>query len=105
MTQPGEVTPLARVLGSELGADRDHAAADIDSDASWHYRTEGGHDGTDRGALTMMCVRHQGQVREDERHRCCPLSLLASLRLQDRRPVEELLADHFHNAVTNSPFR
>src|SRR3954451_14477379 len=43
-----------------------------------------------------MSVRHERDVRVDERHQTGRDSLLARLVLQDRRPVDQPLADLLH---------
>ena len=81
----------------ELSPDGDHAAADVHADRCRDDRAERRDHRSDRRALAVMRVGHQRQVREDERHRGGPLGLLAGVRLQDRCPVHQPLADLLHH--------
>src|ERR1017187_3579915 len=65
LAEHGQVITL-EVARGELGADSDHAAANVDSNASWHDRAEGRDHGTDGRTLAEVAVAHQRDVRVDE---------------------------------------
>jgi hypothetical protein len=85
-----------QVAGAELGADGDHAAADVHADRGRDDRAERRDHRADGRALAEVGVGHQRQVRVDERHRRGRLGLLAGVVLQDRGPVHQALADLLH---------
>jgi hypothetical protein len=67
LPEPGEVAPVEVVL-RERRADGDHAAADVDADGRGDDRAERRDDRPDGRALAEVRIRHQRQVRVDERH-------------------------------------
>ena len=87
----------AQVIAHQPGADGDHAAADVHPHRGGHDRAERRDHRPDGRALAQVRVRHQRQVRPDERHGRGPLGLLPGARLQDRRPVDQLLGQVLHN--------
>jgi hypothetical protein len=59
LPQRCEVTSSANVLGGELGADRDHAAADVHADRRRDDRSQRRNNGANRRALAQVRIRHQ----------------------------------------------
>jgi hypothetical protein len=80
-----------------------HAAADVDAHGRRDHGPLGGKNRSDRCALSVMAVGHDGDVLEHERHRRRVEDLLLCLRL-DRVPWKEddcLVIDRFHRIEAN----
>lgn len=88
----------------ELGAQRDHAAADVDADGRRDDRTERRDDRTDGRALSEVGVGHQRQMRIDEGQRRGGAGLVESLLVQDARPRDEPLAEVFHDSFQSGVY-
>ena len=82
-----------------LRPDRDHPAADVDPDRGGHDGAQRRDDAADRCALAQMGVRHQREVREDERHPRGHLRLGARLVLEDRCPGQQLGRELLHDSL------
>ena len=101
---PAHARPVLRqVVGVQLGAHRDHAAADVDADRGRHDRAVGGDDRPDGRAEPQVGVGHEGHVRADEGHPRRPLGLLPGLRVEHRCPAQQPVADLLHGAQARRP--
>ena len=65
--QPQRQQIVWQVIGGEVGASGDHAAADIDADGGRDDRALGRDHRADRRTLAVMHIRHYRDVFEDER--------------------------------------
>ncbi len=85
-----------KVACVELGFDRDHSAADIDSDGGGHDCAFRRNDRTHRRSRTEVRIRHQCQMWTDKRHLGRAQRLLASVFVEYRCPVPQPLGDLLH---------
>ena len=89
----------AQLVGMELRPHRRHPAPDVHADRRRDDRPEGRDDRTHGRALAQVRVRHQGDVRVDERQQRSLLGLLTGLVLQQAGPIHQSLVDPFHAAT------
>jgi hypothetical protein len=100
---PAYLSPVGgEIVGVELRAHGDHAAADVDSDSCRHQRAQGGDHRSDGGALAQVGIRHEGQVRVDEGQAGGDLRLLAGLLVDDGSPIQQAGIDPFHEVFLAS---